>query len=519
MLIGAMRGVETLWQDEGSITPELVLVCPELRSRYTSAEFHPRAYFEAREATLPEDEPRRARAARRFGPPVALASLLLALAGGDRLGARPSDQRPAAAPAERSARGEDVVVGGLISATVGLKLSAPAPRSRPHRKIVSPPVQRSAPRSAPRPAEAPSEVEPQSGMLGPLPDPTPRHMRLAPATARELLTAARRRHVDWAMLAAAVRSNGSGWPDPRARAIRKTAAWLSRGRGRNDDGLLVLAQYDRAVGIDALIGGLEGAKSVLGAQVLRDPRISMYAGGQRDIAAGRVDPRVLSLLLFLGRRTGEVTVSSLVSGHPTPTGGGRSAHAFGAAVEVSALGGRPVAGQQDAGGLVDRTIQAMLLLPREVRPKQITSLIDLGGPAVALTGYREHIQISFDPTAQPVDELHVLWQLAASRYGVPWRVLAAINEIESHNGRLLGPSLAGAVGWMQFLPSTWRQYGLDANGDGQADPANPADAIFSAARYLAAAGASTDIRRAIYAYNHADWYVNDVLRLAGSIGS
>jgi membrane-bound lytic murein transglycosylase B len=161
----------------------------------------------------------------------------------------------------------------------------------------------------------------------------------------------------------------------------------------------------------------------------------------------------------------------------------------------------------------------MLLLPREVRPKQITSLIDLGGPAVALTGYREHIQISFDPTAQPVDELHVLWQLAASRYGVPWRVLAAINEIESHNGRLLGPSLAGAVGWMQFLPSTWRQYGLDANGDGQADPANPADAIFSAARYLAAAGASTDIRRAIYAYNHADWYVNDVLRLAGSIGS
>jgi murein DD-endopeptidase MepM/ murein hydrolase activator NlpD len=68
---------------------------------------------------------------------------------------------------------------------------------------------------------------------------------------------------------------------------------------------------------------------------------------------------------------------------------------------------------------------------------------------------------------------------------------------------------------MQFMPSTWMRWGVDANGDGVADPWNASDAIFSAARYLSAAGASTDLYHAVYAYNHADWYVNEVLSLAG----
>ena len=78
-------------------------------------------------------------------------------------------------------------------------------------------------------------------------------------------------------------------------------------------------------------------------------------------------------------------------------------------------------------------------------------------------------------------------------------------------------SSAGAVGWMQFLPSTWRRWGIDGSGDGIADPYDPADAIFSAARYLHAAGAERDIRRAVFAYNHADWYVNEVLSIAAAI--
>ena len=127
------------------------------------------------------------------------------------------------------------------------------------------------------------------------------------------------------------------------------------------------------------------------------------------------------------------------------------------------------------------------------------------------------------PPAQPVQlsyaELLDLWQKAGAAYGVPWNVLAAINKIESNFGRNMGPSSAGAIGWMQFMPSTWLRWGTDANGDGVADPWNPVDAIYSAARYLAASGAATDLRQAVFAYNHAWWYVNDVLQLAELYGS
>jgi len=114
----------------------------------------------------------------------------------------------------------------------------------------------------------------------------------------------------------------------------------------------------------------------------------------------------------------------------------------------------------------------------------------------------------------PYSELLSLWQQAGAQYGVPWQVLAAINKIESNFGRNMGPSSAGAIGWMQFMPSTWMRWGLDANGDGIADPWTASDAIFSAARYLAAAGAPGDLYRAVFAYNHADWYVHEVLSLA-----
>jgi murein DD-endopeptidase MepM/ murein hydrolase activator NlpD len=111
-----------------------------------------------------------------------------------------------------------------------------------------------------------------------------------------------------------------------------------------------------------------------------------------------------------------------------------------------------------------------------------------------------------------------IYQAAGIQYGVRWEILAAINEIETDYGRNLNVSSAGALGWMQFLPSTWRVYGVDANGDGVQDPYNPVDAIFAAARYLRAAGADTDIRKAVFAYNHANWYVDSVLLRAQVIG-
>jgi hypothetical protein len=111
-----------------------------------------------------------------------------------------------------------------------------------------------------------------------------------------------------------------------------------------------------------------------------------------------------------------------------------------------------------------------------------------------------------------------IYQAAGIEYGIRWEVLAGINEIETDYGRNLNVSTAGALGWMQFMPSTWKQYGVDANHDGKKDPFNPVDAIFAAARYLKAAGADSDIRQAIFAYNHADWYVDSVLMRARLIG-
>jgi hypothetical protein len=111
-----------------------------------------------------------------------------------------------------------------------------------------------------------------------------------------------------------------------------------------------------------------------------------------------------------------------------------------------------------------------------------------------------------------------IFQAAGTAYGVPWQVLAAINEVETDYGRDLSLSSAGAEGWMQFLPSSWEAYGVDANGDGYKDPYNPADAIFAAARYLRAAGATTSLRGAIFSYNHSQAYVESVLLRAKLLG-
>jgi hypothetical protein len=135
------------------------------------------------------------------------------------------------------------------------------------------------------------------------------------------------------------------------------------------------------------------------------------------------------------------------------------------------------------------------------------------------------IRVPFDlsraprsPETRSYEQLLGLWQRAGASYGVPWQVLGAINRIESNFGQNMGPSSAGAVGWMQFMPSTWTRWGMDGDGDGLANPWNPEDAVFAAARYLAAAGAHDSIERAIFAYNHAQWYVDDVLQQAELFG-
>jgi hypothetical protein len=117
----------------------------------------------------------------------------------------------------------------------------------------------------------------------------------------------------------------------------------------------------------------------------------------------------------------------------------------------------------------------------------------------------------------PASYLDLYRRAAVTCPGLPWTVLAGIGTVETGNGSNVHRSIAGAEGPMQFIPSTWKMYGVDADGDGKANIQDPTDAIFSAARYLCAAGAgrgTKSIDNAIFSYNHAWWYVREVLVFA-----
>jgi hypothetical protein len=109
------------------------------------------------------------------------------------------------------------------------------------------------------------------------------------------------------------------------------------------------------------------------------------------------------------------------------------------------------------------------------------------------------------PTTKPISPRKLLryYRIAERRFGVPWNVLASVNFIESKFGRLNGPSSAGALGPMQFMPATWDYYG-------RGDPMNPYNAIMAAARYLSASGAPERMRDALWNYNHSYAYVDAI---------
>jgi hypothetical protein len=109
------------------------------------------------------------------------------------------------------------------------------------------------------------------------------------------------------------------------------------------------------------------------------------------------------------------------------------------------------------------------------------------------------------------DKLFRFYRIGERRFDVPWEVLASVNSVESRFGRILGPSSAGALGPMQFIPSTWDAYG------GGGDIMDPHDSIVAAARYLAASGAPRDLRGALFAYNQSDEYVDAILTYANQM--
>ena len=200
-------------------------------------------------------------------------------------------------------------------------------------------------------------------------------------------------------------------------------------------------------------------------------------------------------------------VQSVTRGGSNASGrGGAHAKTQGKGETVEGAGGE----SQTAGGASGSEARANRRAPS---PSSLTPALPLSlrGSLAGASGF-------FIESFQVPPFLLPIYQAAGTAYGIPWQVLAAINEVETDYGRDLSVSSAGAEGWMQFLPSTWTQYGVDANGDGFKDPYNPADAIFAAARYLRAAGGDTNIRAAVYSYNHSQAYVDSVMLRAQLLG-
>jgi hypothetical protein len=244
-----------------------------------------------------------------------------------------------------------------------------------------------------------------------LADPTPPAKRLTPSFARALKLQARRAHVDWAVVLAALRAGGFDGGAMKTAAVRHTAqrladlgarqsAWRAflayRGRTAFADRALALTHYNRAVGLRALVTGLEAARPALERKVLNDSRLDIYAGGRADIARDFTDVRVLILLEYLAEAHGQVTVSSLTSGHGVyTTSGNVSAHTYGLAVDIAALENTPIIGHQAPGGVTERAVRNILLLPAELQARQVISLLAFGGPSFAMGDHHDHIHVGY----------------------------------------------------------------------------------------------------------------------------
>jgi len=226
----------------------------------------------------------------------------------------------------------------------------------------------------------------------PLGEGDPPVWRLRPGAARTLVSAANRSGIQWPVLLGVLRVEGLRSAAPLSGA--RVAALLSHARGNGlTDRARVLARFNRAVGLDPLVTGLEPAKLRLIRRVLDSRRIDMPWEARDDVAAGRIDPRVLAVLLYLAETHGGVRVSSLHTGHPfVGRPGSVSAHAYGLAMDVAGLGGRSLFGRPV---LVERAARGILLLPPEAFPQQVVSIASVRGSA-ATRGLRpDHIHVGF----------------------------------------------------------------------------------------------------------------------------
>jgi hypothetical protein len=265
------------------------------------------------------------------------------------------------------------------------------------------------------PEAAPIEVAPSGTAFWEsvaLPEPIPAALRLAPTFAQQLKLTSSRAGVDWALVLGVARAAGgrSANPVPQADLAALASKLSGLGAGLDEwaaakayggsdefaDRAVALAHYDRAVGLDALVRGLDTVKVELDTRVLNDPRLVIYSGGRDDIAQNHVDVRVLAVIEYLAETYGRVNVSCLIAGHREfARPGVVSAHIYGRAVDIGGLNGVSIYGHQQRGSITEHAVKALLLLPAEVQPAQIISLIGLGGPSFALADHYNHIHVGF----------------------------------------------------------------------------------------------------------------------------
>jgi len=353
-------------------------------------------------------------------------------------------------------------------------------------------------------------------------------VRQAPTTPQAQLAAAR----VIPQPTAAATGPASGQPAPAASASPSAQA-QSFGRIILPD-LLIVAPKGLSSKQITRLGAISGVQNMIsfdGAQIT--------AGG-RSVSAIGVDPATFrswvpvrtasDQALWTALSRGEF-VAADSAGRRLQLKPGAGYRLSGASSEVVTFGSTARLALNGVDLLVSQAMSRKLGLVH-----QVAALIS--APGVSMTSLTRTVSAILGPTARmeslrsqqlpvagttsgavPTTYLQ-LFKYSAAREcpGLSWTILAAIGQIESGDGANVGPSTAGALGPMQFLPSTWARWGI--NGPGQTGPPNvlnPYDAVPSAARLLCAdgaAGGGQSLYNAIFAYNHADWYVREVLGLA-----
>ena len=318
--------------------------------------------------------------------------------------------------------------------------------------------------------------------------------------------------------------------------------------GRTVSGIRGASPFRQIILPDLLLVAPKGLTTTQIAKLRRIPGLrnmitfdgAQISAGKRTVSVIGVNPATFRSWVPLATASNQAFwsalnrgefVASLAAGHRLGLRAGTSYQLTGATSQVVKFAMAARLGLSGVDLLVNQAASKKLGLVRQVAglisapgvsmatlTKKVSKILGADGRIEVLRSQQLPV-VAVTPGAKPSTYLQ-LFKASAADYcpGLSWTVLAAIGQIESADGTNMGPSTAGALGPMQFLPSTWAVWGTDGFGDtGRPDILNPYDAVPSAARLLCADGAAAggkSLYHAIFDYNHANWYVNEVLGLA-----